>query len=118
MPTAPMNLKRTAITGVAGGALVVWIAAAAVSPSRSLPIDVAPRHTAVEASGAALAAEITRLHERLRPTVQPMRARDLFHYAARHRAAVDAPVPIAPVPLTLPPAPLVKLVGIAEDAGD
>ena len=113
-----MNLTRTALIGVSGGALVVWIAAAATSPSRPPTVPVASPGR-LESSGAELAAEIARLHERLRPTVQPMQSRDLFRYGSRSREAAVTPVEIAPVEPLAPPvpaAPPLRLVGLAEDA--
>jgi hypothetical protein len=77
--------------------------------------------TPVEVDGAALAAEIDRLHERLRPTTAPQQpARNLFEFNAR-RAATRVFVPPPPPPVAesvapvQQPAPLLKLVGIAED---
>lgn len=113
-----MNVKRTVTLGVVGGAVVVWLAAAATSPPRAIPAAVVARPTVVDQSGAALAAEIARLHERLRPTAAPDQTRDLFRYAARPSAQpIDpGPVVIAPEPLAVPAALLpFKLVGLAED---
>lgn len=113
-----MNLKRTLSIGVGGGAVVVWIAAAATSVSQ--PTTIVPRvdARAIESSGAELAAEITRLHERLRPSATPLQTRDLFQYAPRG-AARSAPQDTAPVAVeTAAPVAQVlalKLIGIAED---
>jgi len=123
-----MNVKRTLMLGVAGGALVVWLAAAATSPSRpSVPLAATPP-AAVDRSGAELSAEIARLRERLRPSAQPAQARDLFRYRARDAArsaaaardSALAPQLLAqeaPVPSSSDADPL-KLVGMAEDPGD
>src|SRR5262245_43480728 len=78
-----MNVKRTAIIGAAGGAIAVWIAAAATSNTRTLAPIVPTSPTVVDRSGADLAVEVARLHERLRPSDTPAYARDLFHYAAK-----------------------------------
>lgn len=121
-----MNVKRTLALGVGGGALVVWLAAAATSPAPSrVPAAVTPP-AAVDLSGAELSAEIARLRERLRPSAQPSQARDLFRYqphAAARAAAASQPQPLEPstslrdVPSPSTPA-LLTLVGMAEDPGD
>lgn len=123
-----MNVKRTLTLGVAGGALVVWLAAAATSPTPpSAPLAVTPT-TAVDRSGAELSAEIARLRERLRPSAQPAQSRDLFRYRARDAArsavaardsalAAQLSAQEAPVPSPSNAVPL-KLVGMAEDPGD
>lgn len=118
-----MNVKRTLVLGAACGALAVWLSAAATSNMRSaLPLSPTPP-SAIDIGGAELSAEIARLHERLRPTATPVKSRDLFHYAARStrpRDAVAAPGPpvvAAPLPVTVPAAAAVRLVGIAEDPG-
>lgn len=118
-----MNVKRTVVLGVIGGVLAVWLAAAATSTSRRVAPVVMPKPNVIDASGAQLAAEIARLHERLRPTDTPLRSRDLFRYSGKEsgarRVAPEAPVSAPPEPPQ--PAPLtaqLKLVGIAEDVGD
>jgi hypothetical protein len=83
-----------------------------------LPTPVDTR--VVETSGAELATEIARLHERLHPSATPLESRNLFHYAARPSAvhAVPRTVPVVrdePVAVAEPVAPPVKLIGIAED---
>lgn len=116
-----MRVKRTILWGVGGGAIAVWIAAAANSGSRPIapPSEVSVR--AVEVSGAQLASEMSRFHERLRPTTTPLQSRDLFHFVPRASApaAVAAPRPtIAPEAERVRVAPPLKLVGIAEDGPD
>src|SRR5262249_12488666 len=77
----------------------------------------------IDQSGAELAGEVKRLHERLRPSDAPVDSRDLFRYAPR--ASAPAPVATAAPPAAavqeqaLAPivAPL-KLEGLAEDHGD
>ncbi len=115
-----MNLKRSVLLGLGGAAIALWIAAAASSVSRppSTPARVTAR--AVETSGAELASEIARLHERLRPSATPIQSRNLFRYTTTGAVSV-APttgVPVAPAALepalaALPPS--LKLVGIAEE---
>ncbi len=75
-----MNVKRTVMLGVVGGAVAVWLAAAATSTTRTIAPVVPARPNVVDKSGAELAAEIARLHERLRPT--------------RHAASVPRFVPL------------------------
>ena len=114
-----MHVKRTATLVVLGGAAAAWLYAAATSGTRdqigALPI----RPQAIDARGAALASEIARLHERLRPQSTPRQpGRNLFSYTTLRqtaappatRAAVSEAV--APVP----PGPIFKLIGIGEDA--
>lgn len=118
-----MNLKRTATIVVGGAALGAWLAGAATSNHQipSTPIASAPP---IDLRGEALAREIARLQERLRPTSGPRQpGRNLFAFrgrAAQPRAslAVAAP-PMMAVPLPLPVAsqPVLKLAGIAEDEG-
>src|SRR5207247_2811377 len=71
-------------------------------------------------SGAELAAEIARLHERLRPGDTPLQSRDLFRYSARSAARRSEPTPPPPVVQEIPQATVspLRLVGIAEDSGD
>ncbi len=118
-----MNLKRTATIGVVGGAFAAWLAAAATSGVQDAPAPPIVRQTQIDSRSAALATEVARLHERLRPTSAPRQpARDLFRFStpkpkpapvqASHAALTEAAV--APAPLPPPP---FKLSGIAEDAG-
>jgi hypothetical protein len=118
-----MKMKRVLVFGVVGAALIAWFAAASTTGNRRIAVPVAHSATAVELRGRELAAEITRLRERLRPSATPqMPGRNLFEFSRRPSAAAVAPVaPPAPVvsdpaPAAPRPAPL-KLVGIAEDAG-
>ena len=119
-----MSVKRSVLFGVVGGAIAVWLAAAATSTTRPAAPIAAPRTDLADRSGTALAAEIARLHERLRPGDTPLQSRNLFRYsapatAARRAEPVAPPVPVvqqqqAPAAIISP----LKLVGIAEDAGD
>jgi hypothetical protein len=113
-----MQLTRLVLLGVAGGAIVVWAATAATSPSPQTA-TAPPRVVPTRTDGAALQSEIARLHDRLRPDATPLQQRDLFRYGgAPSRATVVVP-PVAPA--TLAPAPIVpvppiyKLIGLAED---
>ena len=121
--SSPMNITRTVILGVVGGALAAWFAAAATSGTRQIVLPPAPKTSAVDASGAELAAEIARLHDRLHPTTAPQQpARNLFEFklnAARVPAAptavVDVPAPVNE-PVAAPDSAL-SLIGIADEAG-
>src|SRR5262245_51217739 len=116
-----MNVKRTATIAVVGGALAAWLAGAATS-NRSIAPPLAAPPPPIDARGEALASEIARLHERLRPSATPRQpGRNLFvyHTAARAAApaATPAPAPTEVVPVFMPPQPSLKLSGIGEDAG-
>jgi hypothetical protein len=118
-----MNVKRTAMIGVAGVAVAVWISAATTSNVRTVVPVVPAKPSVIDKSGAELAVEVQRLHERLRPSDTPVHSRDLFRYAANGSAS--APVVTAAPPASAvqeqPLAPLVaplKLDGLAEDKGD
>ena len=116
-----MNLKRTTIIFVSGGALAAWLSAA-IRPGRPpVPVDViAP--APVDASGAALASEIARLRERLRPDPRPSEpTRNPFAFQSTRTAAPawiasppprDAAVVAAAVDV---PRVRLTLAGIAED---
>jgi hypothetical protein len=118
-----MNVKRTAVIGVAAIAVAVWISAATTSNIRTVAPVVPVKPSVIDKSGAELAVEVKRLHERLRPSDAPVHSRDLFRYAARAAASV----PVVPA---APPAPAVqqqalapfvaplKLEGLAEDKGE
>ena len=110
--------KRTATLVVVLGALAAWLASAATSgvrPSRS----AATALPQIDVRGAALVAEIERLHDRLRPSVAPEHGRNLFRFGLVHAAAapvaatVESPAPVQAAPVE----PAFKLIGIAEDAG-
>jgi hypothetical protein len=115
-----MNVKRAAILVVALGALAAWIAAAATSGVRDVRAVARFTPPPIDASGAALEAEIARLHDRLRPTASPRIGRDLFQFSARPRVAPQA-IPPAPQPVPEPapalPPPL-TLIGVAQDGAD
>lgn len=119
-----MQLKRLVWIGGGGGALAVWFAAAATTtPTGAIVAPAPPRPAIVDTSSAALATEIARLHERLRPDTAPLHARDLFRYhrapAARASAAVIAAPEVMPVPAPAPALPPeMSLIGLAEDVVD
>jgi len=112
--------KRTAILVVVLGALAAWLAAAATSGVRT-PRPVVSTRPQIDARGALLAAEIDRLHDRLRPTAAPELNRNLFQFASSRAAVRSAPAVEVPAPApAAPPAPVeppFKLIGIAEDNG-
>jgi hypothetical protein len=117
-----MHIRRTATIVVVGAALAAWLAAAATSGNRDAIDPILLKPQIVDTRGEALAAEIARLHDRLRPAAVPRQpSRNLFSYAARppHQALAlppppqpaltEAPAAVRPVP------PALKLSGIAED---
>jgi hypothetical protein len=121
-----MNVKRTILIGVAGGAVAVWLAAAATSNTRTIAPVVPSKPTVVDKSGAALAAEVRRLHERLRPSDTPVDSRDLFRYAAKSSPSLSLQIANAAAPVAAPAAPQeitpltvspLKLEGLAEEQG-
>lgn len=110
--------KRTVLFVLALGALAAWIAAASTSGVRPAP-PIVPAPASIDVRGAALAAEIERLHDRLRPTAIPQHNRNLFQFAPRAAAApaVAAPVTLQPPATPVSVEPPFKLIGIAEDRG-
>jgi hypothetical protein len=86
-----MNPKRTATIVVVGGALLAWLAGAATSNRAIEPAPVISI-PAIDNSGVALEKEISRLHERLRPTATPAQSnRNLFSFRSAPVRAVPAP---------------------------
>jgi hypothetical protein len=121
-----MNLKRIAIIAVVSGAVAAaWLVASASTSPRPAETRAAERPIPTEKNSEALAAEIARLHERLRPSATPRQpGRNLFQFTA----ARPAPAPVVsrpavtvaetPMPEVSPAAaPPLKLIGIAEDPG-
>ena len=113
-----MITKRTAALVVGAAALAAWLAAAATSGVRPVhPVATPP--APIDLRGAALSAEIERLHERLKPNVAPDHGRNLFEFArSRAVAAPASATAVAAAPA--PPAPVeppFKLIGIADDNG-
>ena len=116
-----MITKRTIIIVGVLGSLAAWLAAAATSGVRPVRVVATPA-APIDLRGAALTAEIERLHERLKPNVAPEHGRNLFQFAQRRAAvaASAAPVPVSDVAAPTPAAPVeppFKLIGIAEDNG-
>jgi hypothetical protein len=114
-----MDVKRAIVLGVTGGAVVVWLASAATT-TRPAPIaSIAAKPRVIEVSGAELAKEIARLHDRLRPDSSPTERRDLFRYSSVRApaSAVTPAVPAATVALSsqASAAASLKLVGMADD---
>ena len=118
-----MYWKRMATLGVFGGALAAWFAGASTSNMRRPNDTIVAAPTPVELHGAALAAEIARLRDRLHPTTEPQQpGRNLFQFTRRPSSAPsNSPAPAATIvetPEAVKPAPpALKLVGIAEDQG-
>jgi hypothetical protein len=116
-----MTARRAAIFVIVLGALAAWIAAAATSGVREVRPAAAFAPPPIDRNGVALEAEITRLHDHLRPTASPRLGRDLFQFAApRPRvvpqdAAAIPPAPILPVAPAPAPAPSLTLIGVAQD---
>jgi hypothetical protein len=115
-----MTFKRTAKLVFAGGALAAWLAAAATSGIRDEPKPVVRHLQPVDSGGAALATEVSRLHERLRPNVTPRQpGRNLFSFGAVKPRPVSPPPTARPAlteaSIVKPPLPPLKLSGIAED---
>jgi len=115
-----MNLKRTATLGVAGGALAAWLALAPAWGVRDQSAPATAPRVAADARSDELAAEIARLHTRLRPSSSPRQpGRNLFRFSEpkpKPTPLVHAAVTEPPAPAVLPPPPF-KLSGIAEDPG-
>ena len=119
-----MNVTRTLALGLVVAGVAALVAGAATSGSRRVPPSAPVKTAPLEASSAALEAEIARLHERLRPTAVPqLPTRNLFAFRSVSRdRGVSAPDPPPPAPIAaavaaLPVRPNLKLIGIAEDAG-
>jgi hypothetical protein len=117
-----MHVQRTVTIAVIGGAFATWLAAAATS-NHVVPPPPIVRTPAIDKSGAELAVEIERLHDRLRPDASPAEpGRNLFAFrAAPIRRAPALPAALMPAlseakPLA-PALPPMKLSGIAEDPG-
>src|ERR1700686_5199215 len=70
-PVIRMNVKRTTTIVVSGGALAAWLAAAATYRGPDIGEPLVLKSPSIDGRGAALADEISRLHERLHPSAQP-----------------------------------------------
>ena len=119
-----MNLKRTATIGVVGGALAAWLAAAATSGTRESADSPVLTRPPLDRSAATLESEISRLHDRLRPTATPRQpSRNLFSFVVpKPPPALPAPQEerrpalVEPESALRPTPPVLKLSGIAENA--
>ena len=117
-----MKLNRVVAFAVVGAALAAWFAAASTAGRRPIVVNPVQRTTPVEVRGAELAAEISRLRERLHPTTQPQApTRNLFAFSrstVRQPEIVTRPEVIEETPSSRSSAPpSLRLVGIAEDEG-
>ena len=118
-----MQVKRIAQFVVIGGAVAVWLAAAATSGDRARRPAESNGATPADPRAAALAAEIAKLHERPKAVAsprQPARNPFVFVSTARRTEAPhpgpirDTPTPESSTPTVAPPLAL-KLAGIGED---
>ena len=117
-----MKLNRVVAFAVIGAALAAWFAAASTAGRRPIVVNPVQRTTPVEVRGAELAAEISRLRERLHPTTQPQApTRNLFAFSrstVRRPEIVTRPEVIEETQSSRPSAPpSLRLVGIAEEEG-
>src|SRR5215470_3451582 len=100
-----MTVRRAAMFVIVLGALAAWMAAAATSGVRDVK-PIAPfAPPAIDASGAALDAEIARLRDRLRPTATPNLRRDLFQFVAARPTVAPSVAPAFVPPPSVTPAP-------------
>lgn len=119
-----MSPKQTTIIFVGGVAMAAWFAAA-MTPGRPPATTTAIRQAPIDTKGAALAGEITRLRERLRPEATPREAARnpfVFRSSQRARSAPKAGAPVEKHLSVLPdvvesPRLRLALAGIAEDPG-
>jgi len=117
-----VHVKRIAIIVLGGGAVAAWFAGAATS-NRPLPDPAPLARASVDLRGEALAKEIARLQERLKPTSTPRTpGRNLFTYRAAAAPIVAPPselrAAIVDAPPSAPALPALKLSGLSEDPGD
>jgi hypothetical protein len=120
-----MTLTRATKIGVAGGALAAWLAAAATSGIREPTKPITNVRSPIDRRGEMLATEVSRLHERLRPSAMPKQpGRNLFSFVSPKARSSPAREPIfsaaraalSDALAARPPLPPLKLSGIAEDA--
>src|SRR5262245_37920985 len=114
-----MNFKQAATIITTGGAIAAWFVGGATTNHTVAPAPIIER-APVDVKSQALATEIGRLRDRLRPTTTPRQpGRNLFRFHAVPAAPRPPVAEAAPPPVeTAPPAPVVmpmRLVGIAED---
>jgi hypothetical protein len=123
-----MSPKQTTLILVGGAALAAWFSAA-MTPRRPAAPAIAVRPAPIDAEGARLAAEIARLHDRLKPETAPRDAsRNPFVFkAARQRtpaAKANAAAPTDAWTVTAAAAaiesrsPRLTLAGLAEDSAE
>jgi len=117
-----MHVKRTATLVVVGLPVTAWLYAAATSGLRREIVVPTERVSPIDARSERLAAEIARLHDRLRPDTAPSQpGRNLFaftgHAAAPAPAVTRAALSEAAVQVPIAPPPPFKLIGVAEEAG-
>ncbi|PWT87004.1 MAG: hypothetical protein C5B57_00065 [Blastocatellia bacterium] len=115
-----MTFTRTAKFVFVGGALAAWLAAAATTGVRYESKPVVRQLQPIDRNSVALANEIARLHERLRPDITPRQpGRNVFSFAAAKPRPIPESSTLRPAlsearAVKSPPPPL-KLSGIAED---
>jgi hypothetical protein len=112
-----MNMKRTATIVLVGAAFAGWLSAA-MTPGGHSAVPDAVVASPIERQGAALAIEIARLHERLRPEAvirQPGRNLFAFRTASARPPVTARPALVEAMPVMPIAQPALKLVGIAED---
>ena len=121
-----MHLQRIAWIGVSTLALASWMASASTAVVRRPLEPPAPlKPSAADLSVLTLQSEVSRLHERLTPSIAPVRTRDVFRFSTRVPATRPAPRAVAPAPVAdaapqpapVRPRPALSLIGIAEDSG-
>src|SRR5262245_51101164 len=103
-----MSLKEIATIALVGVAVAAaWLAAAAsTSVNRVVPVPPAERASTLDTSREALANEIARLHDRLRPSATPRQpGRNLFQFTATRPAAIPAAKPVLSEPELQPVRP-------------
>lgn len=119
--TALMHVRRVVWFGVSALAIATWFAAASTSGVRQPIVSIEPaKPSPLDRSSAVLQSEISRLHERIGPSVTPTRSRDLFRFnvrAVRRPVVAAAPPAVVEAPIAAP-RPTLKLIGIAEDTTD
>lgn len=114
----PLNWKRPVMIVVIGAAVGAWLTSAMTIPGTQSSGAAVAKPMPIEARGAALATEIARLHERLRPDTTPREpGRNLFAFRAEAPSASSPAIerPLAAMP-EIAARPALKLSGIAEDA--
>jgi hypothetical protein len=117
-----MIVNRRVRFVVVGVALAGWLAVAATPGGHDATVLAPVKPSPNDKRGDVLASEISRLHDRLRPSAIPRQpGRNLFSFAARPVRPAPLPPPV-PAPalseapaIPRPVAPVLKLSGVAED---